>query len=242
MNRQRKPGENPGKWAGCSALGAAAILLISVLGSTASAAVIDFEGFTAGLIIDNEYAAGPSGAIISAVNFNNDLDVAVIFDSGNITGGDFDLGAPFMRGEDVLDPGNILIIQENGPCSETACETPDDEGGRDAGRFIIEFNSLVILESIDFFDIEEPESMGSIQLFDGNGQLLPDMFAVPDTGGDNTWDQEIFNVAGVKRVEILMGGSGAIDNITYSVVPVPAAVWLFGSALGLLGWVRRKAS
>lgn len=26
------------------------------------------------------------------------------------------------------------------------------------------------------------------------------------------------------------------------VVPVPAAVWLFGSALGLMGWVRRKAS
>lgn len=26
------------------------------------------------------------------------------------------------------------------------------------------------------------------------------------------------------------------------VVPVPAAVWLFGSALGLLGWVRRRAT
>lgn len=25
-----------------------------------------------------------------------------------------------------------------------------------------------------------------------------------------------------------------------SVVPVPAAIWLFGSALGLLGWIRRK--
>jgi len=25
-------------------------------------------------------------------------------------------------------------------------------------------------------------------------------------------------------------------------VPVPAVGWLFGSALGLLGWVRRKAA
>lgn len=28
---------------------------------------------------------------------------------------------------------------------------------------------------------------------------------------------------------------------TATVIPVPAAVWLFGSALGLLGWLRRKA-
>ena len=35
-----------------------------------------------------------------------------------------------------------------------------------------------------------------------------------------------------------------IDNVTIdtAVVPVPAAVWLFGSALGLLGWIRRKAA
>jgi hypothetical protein len=31
-------------------------------------------------------------------------------------------------------------------------------------------------------------------------------------------------------------------TVTESVVPVPAAVWLMGSALGLLGWARRKAT
>jgi len=29
-------------------------------------------------------------------------------------------------------------------------------------------------------------------------------------------------------------------DFTPAVIPVPAAVWLFGSALGLLGWMRRK--
>jgi hypothetical protein len=33
----------------------------------------------------------------------------------------------------------------------------------------------------------------------------------------------------------------AVVDGDVQVVPVPAAAWLFGSAVGLLGWVRRKA-
>lgn len=33
-----------------------------------------------------------------------------------------------------------------------------------------------------------------------------------------------------------------LDDITVNVVPIPAAAWLFGSALGLLGWMRRKVT
>lgn len=35
-----------------------------------------------------------------------------------------------------------------------------------------------------------------------------------------------------------------IDNVSIQadVVPIPAAVWLFGSALGMLGWMRRKVA
>ncbi len=33
---------------------------------------------------------------------------------------------------------------------------------------------------------------------------------------------------------------GTIDDITLTAVPIPAAVWLFGSGLGLLGFLRRR--
>lgn len=36
--------------------------------------------------------------------------------------------------------------------------------------------------------------------------------------------------------------SGLTWTLTTTPVPVPAAVWLFGSALGLMGWMRRKAA
>lgn len=34
--------------------------------------------------------------------------------------------------------------------------------------------------------------------------------------------------------------SAVLDNITLTPVPLPAGVWLFGSALGLLGYLRRR--
>jgi len=40
---------------------------------------------------------------------------------------------------------------------------------------------------------------------------------------------------------INVGGPAALSNcVSTTVVPIPAAAWLFGSALGLLAWIRRK--
>jgi len=37
-------------------------------------------------------------------------------------------------------------------------------------------------------------------------------------------------------------GSFSTSGTATTTIPVPAAAWLFGSALGLLGWVRRRAN
>ncbi|MAF82650.1 MAG: hypothetical protein CL797_00925 [Chromatiales bacterium] len=53
------------------------------------------------------------------------------------------------------------------------------------------------------------------------------------------------NAAGVTSLDFRVetaNNSNYFGNMTLSAVPVPAAVWLFGSALGLLGWMRRRVS
>ncbi len=53
---------------------------------------------------------------------------------------------------------------------------------------------------------------------------------------DSTWTN-------LERLEAHAGASPsalALDNIVVNIVPIPAAVWLFGSALVGLGWIRRK--
>lgn len=209
----------------------------------AHATVLDFENFSAGTIMDTEYAA--LGVTIAAVNLGGGPDLAVVFDSRNPTGGDGDLGAPFSN--PVLgsaSPGNLLIIQENDNCDAFTCTTPDDEGSRPAGQLIIGFEEGVFLESIDFFDVEGVESHAgsSIELYDDENVLIPSSFFVPDTGGDNMWSQVFFGVSQVKTIVINMGGSGAIDNIVFQprVVPVPAALPLLLTALAGLGVFRRR--
>ncbi len=217
-----------------------------------AAVVIDFEDFVAGTIIDIEYAP-----LVNVSVDNKRIgapDVGVVFDTLNPTGGDTDLMGPFNTNDvnglgltDNFTTGKVLIIHETNNCNAFTCDDPDDEGSRPAGAFFFEFEKLVTLESIDFFDVETAENgkteNNSIKLFDAaKNEIMPGMFYTPDTGGDRMWDQVMFGVDGVKRIELNMGGSGAIDNLRFTVIPIPPAVWLFGSGLiGLAGLARRKA-
>ena len=232
--------------------------------------VIDFEGIGGhGTVVDDEYAnlfGAGVGVDISATNNAKSFDYAVAFDSttpANLTTDD-DLLSPFtfshaqdMDGNilsgyqsgdqnDGVNPGNILIIQENDAgCSDGVCDDPDDEGiryGTDnaTGYFTFDFDIPIFLKSIDFFDIETEEDgrfpRDQITLTTVGGNVIS---YAPDTGGDNRFAQVAFNVAGVTSMQINLGGSGAIDNIRGSrEVPVPFTLALI--MLGLAGLVGNR--
>lgn len=191
------------------------------------AANIDFEAFPAGTNITNQIP----GVSISATG---GIDQAWIFDTDNFTGGDSDLEAPFteINGGPMLSPGKVLIIQENNGGE------PDDLAAS-GGIFDILFDVATTLFSIDFFDMEQNTI---IQLFSDSfstqigGNFSTGDSDTADNSTANEYEHLVFNaaagVAGVKSIRITMAGSGAIDNISHRVsVPLPAMLWLFGTAL-----------
>lgn len=210
----------------------------------ASAAVLDFEGFANGQIIDDEYAG--LGVTISAdSNRAGFPDLALINDTSVDNPRDPDLNGPFSNPTlGARQPGNILIIQEFAEsCGNlevaNICAQPDDE--ENGGQLIFDFAQDVVAQSLNIYDIDAGETGGTITLFDRAGNSLA-QFAIPDVG-DNAWMQILFGsqgTAGVARIVVNLIGEGGIDELAFAAVPVPAAVWLFGSALVGLVAVRRR--
>ncbi len=182
--------------------------------------VIDFDKgeFTAGdLVSEINY---PNGKI-KVFGSNSDFpgqNTAMIFNSGNPTGGDLDLGTPneFFGGPGInFDGGavesnsvpfnNVLIVSEDLNSAE-----PDDATAEDIS-FTFDFSSPVTLLYFNLLDLDSGEA--TLLLFDSLGNEIFSM-NIPETG-DNGVATVALNVVNVAQMHVDLNGSGAIDNITF---------------------------
>ena len=152
-----------------------------------------FNEFAAGTVMGDQLAY--AGVTISSASASNPV---MIFDTANPTGGDSDLATSNL--------GKVLIISEDGDSSD-----PDDNAG--GGTFIFDFERDATVEGLSFLDTEEPGAQ--IRLYDAAGDLIETIQGpVTADGGQASLT---FNVEGVARMEVELQGSGAIDNLIYTI-------------------------
>ena len=115
--------------------------------------------------------------------------------------------------------------------------------------------SLFALSQLDIFfyaicDGCEPSMVNSrdasIVAKDANGDIIAQTAILLTDGGEG-WRTVTFDSSWTGIASLELGNTitypeiayGGYDNIVVDVVPIPAAVWLFGSALVGLGWLTR---
>jgi len=131
----------------------------------AEALVLDFDDLAPGEIVSSQYLQ-TQGVTISAINFGSGPGLAIIFDSLNPTGGDYDLAGPAWAGGNLASAntvlGKILIIAENDIDSnlDGLIDFPDDEGSRPAGSIFFDFENPMCSVGFDLIDVEGPSEFG----------------------------------------------------------------------------------
>ena len=198
----------------------------------------------------------------SVVNFHasgGELNEGRIFDT-NFTGTpDPDLEDPWNGGNlpTATNLDRILIIQEH-----NSSQSPDDEGDQGstgAGSITLEFTTAITSFGLDLVDIENGGSteskFGFLQFFDGTSSTGEIFFSTFTTQGGAAGDAVFgdnyinrvnlltaasFGFASFDKVVVKLQGSGGIDNLTFTEVPLPAAWLLLGAGLASLGIVARR--
>lgn len=214
-------------------VGSGALAEVAYCPANPACEVLDFSAqasgatLPAGTVVDNEFSH--RGVQISAINNQTGHpDMALIFDSGNITGNDPDLGTPNAAfsgpgvgvgggqsqvGQNDRFLGNLLIIAENSTDAnmDALVDNPDDEAR--GGQLRFDFDDPVEIQTITLVDIDE--AGGTIEVCDANGAVISTQ-PIPNRGDNSVQDIQIA-VSGARTLKVNLAGSGGIADLDYCV-------------------------
>lgn len=121
--------------------------------------------------------------------------------------------------------------------SFTASDSWFQNGAPDA---IALYDGTDLLDSLSYEGLFSPYTEGEALAIKDNRTDILSISRITD-GVDSNNNLRDFELGCITPGSANVAGSGDCSVVTVSAVPVPAAVWLFGSGmLGLLGFARRK--
>jgi len=180
--------------------------------------------FSTGEWITEQYAF--LGVHISAMNFGNrgepgqnHPDKAILFDSGNPTGGDPDLATP-----NPMAPGNdealgfVLIVAEDDidvAPADGLVDDPDDEAGGGEIQFVFDQDVTILSTRVLDCDMDELDEL----FFYDDADMLIGSIVVPDMPDGSVQLIDV-NLSGVRRMVLALGGSGAITRVRFCPEPL----------------------
>ena len=171
----------------------------------------------------------------------------VVFDDGATLSGSFVMGPGVIFGDFSLSMtgGNLTDTNYSFDLENGLYNSGD--GGYLFRRFTEDNPKPADLTGervLEFAFVGDMETAGTISL--GPVVDFADVAVGPPPGTYFFYNREVFcgNTTCTPNEVTTAGGrslvSGSIVGVEISVVPIPAAIWLFGSALAGLGWLRRK--
>ncbi len=217
----------------------AACLLLVAASAGAAVEVVDFTSLPVGKVVDEVFGTQGTGPIkVYGFNerFGEGINAAIVFDTGNPTGDDFDLGAPNetfgtedrptpgkgrggVRGAPFENPeplGKLLILAESlaDLDGDGLIDDPDDEGQFRQLSFTLDLEEVgpLTVYRMTLIDVEDQEKTPAVHLYGADGGLIESR-NLPITGDNGVVHVDLGPTENVFKMVVELHGSGAISSV-----------------------------